>query len=109
MAAAAMFFATGAPIVIGAALIASGVASNFSLALATLHGAGMLPTGARAWAISTAWTLNRAAAVLAPLVLLPLVASETGGIGAGDCVALASGAIPIIGARAKGAAGAPVS
>jgi MFS transporter, putative metabolite:H+ symporter len=63
-----------------AAVVAFGIGSGFFIPLMGTYGAEIFINGAQASAISTVWAINRIAAVLVPIALLPLL--HRGGAGA---------------------------
>jgi putative MFS transporter len=73
-----------------AAVVAFGIGSGFFIPLMGTYGAEIFINGAQASAISTVWAINRIAAVLVPIALLPLL--HRGGAGAvAMCIYLALG------------------
>jgi MFS transporter, putative metabolite:H+ symporter len=73
LACTAIFFATRSPVLLATSVIGFGLGTAIYMPVMTVFGAEMFPVSIRASATSIAWAVNRVAAVLAPLLLLPLL------------------------------------
>jgi len=67
----------GSPPLLGAALVIFGVATAIYVTVLTIYAAEIFPAGIRTFATSTAWAINRGSAVIAPVVLFPLIAGHS--------------------------------
>jgi len=67
------FFVGRAPLVLGVSVIGFGVAGALYLPTMTMYGAELFDARIRGRATTSAWMVNRAAAAVAPIVLLPLL------------------------------------
>jgi putative MFS transporter len=68
-----LFFTSTSPALLLAAVVLFGIGVGFYLPLMQTYGAEIFPGSVRGRAMSSAWALNRVAAFLVPLALLPLL------------------------------------
>jgi putative MFS transporter len=72
LAATGVFLYSDQPTLLAGSVIAFSIGVATSMPVMTMYGAELFPTSSRASATSLAWAGNRLAAVLVPLVMLPL-------------------------------------
>ena len=72
----ALFVQTSEPWLLVTANLVFGIAGSIYILALNLYGAELFPTARRATSLAGAWALNRLGAVLAPLLLLPLLKSS---------------------------------
>jgi putative MFS transporter len=78
MAAAVMtFWITSSAMWLAGALGVFGVATAIYVTVLTLYAAEISPTGVRTFVTSSAWAINRGASAIAPVLLLPMIASHS--------------------------------
>jgi putative MFS transporter len=73
---AIIFFIARAPLLLAVSVIGFGVASALYLPAMTTYGAELFDAAVRGRATTTAWTMNRVAAAITPILMLPLLHSD---------------------------------
>ena len=94
---------------VAGALVTFGVATAIYVTVLTIYAAEIFPAGIRTFATSTAWAINRGAAVVAPVVLFPLAAAHSATVSMLPiCLALGASILLIALFGPNGAAGRAV-
>jgi putative MFS transporter len=75
--AVAVFTLARSLVSLGSALIIFGVAAAIFITALTIYAAEIFPSPVRTFATSSAWAVNRAAAAIVPVMLLPLLAAHS--------------------------------
>lgn len=73
----AMFALARSPSSLAAALIVFGIAAAIYVTALTLYAAEIFPSEVRTFATSSAWAINRAAAAIVPVILVPLIGAQS--------------------------------
>jgi len=104
-----VFFASDQPLALASAVIAFAIGVAIYMPIMTTYGADLFPSATRASATTLAWAGNRLAAVMVPVVILPVFAARgSSAIGWEVTLALLATIVLIALFGPKGAAGGNV-